>query len=329
MKMNSSLLLSIDDLLELYIEKFKNVRFRGENTIANEPIYYFISNEGKRIRPLLLLAACNMFEGDLDIAVNPAFGIQMFHNFTLVHDDIMDNSDVRRGRPSVHKKYSENNAIISGDLMMIYAYDYLSKVEVNQVQEVFSKFNETAARIIEGQQMDIDFETRMNVDEAEYIKMIGYKTSVLLAESLRIGGVIANASNKNKELIYNFGLNLGLSFQIKDDWLDAFGTDEKFGKKIGGDILQNKKTILFVKALELADEKAKKKIKALMIHEDENEKIQQMLNVYNELGINDLIENQMTEYFQKGLSYLEKIQLDEERKLPLFDFAHKIYNRDF
>jgi geranylgeranyl diphosphate synthase type II len=329
MKINSSLLLSIDDLLELYVDKFKDLRFKAENIIANEPVYYFISSDGKLIRPRLLLAACNMFGGDLDVALNPAFGIQMFHNFTLVHDDIMDNSDVRRGRPSVHKKYSVNNAIISGDLMMIYAYDYLSKIDECQLREVFNNFNDTAGKIIEGQQMDIDFEARMDVDEVEYIKMIGYKTSVLLAESLRIGGVIANASNTNKELIYNFGLNLGLSFQIKDDWLDAFGAGEKFGKKIGGDILQNKKTMLFVKAWELADEKTKEKIKALMTHEDEDEKIENMLNIYNELGVNDLIENQMTEYFQKGLSYLEKIELPEERKLSLLDFAHKIYNRDF
>jgi geranylgeranyl diphosphate synthase type II len=327
--MNTSLLLSTDDLLELYVKKFENVRFSGDNAIANKPIYYFIANEGKRIRPLLLLAACNMFEGDVDMALDPAFGIQMFHNFTLVHDDIMDNSDVRRGRPSVHKKYSENNAIISGDLMMIYAYDYLSKVQESQMREVFMSFNDTAGKIIEGQQMDIDFETRMDVNEAEYIKMIGYKTSVLLAESLRIGGVIANTSYENKELIYNFGLNLGLSFQIKDDWLDAFGTGEKFGKKIGGDIIQNKKTMLFVKAWELADGKAKEKIKDLMSHEDENEKIQRMLNIYNELGIDILIENQMTEYFQKGLGFLEEIPIDEERKLPLLNFAHKIYNRDF
>lgn len=327
MKINSSLLFSIDDLLELYVDKFKNVRFRGENIIANEPVYYFISSDGKLIRPRLLLAACNMFGGDLDVALNPAFGIQMFHNFTLVHDDIMDNSDVRRGRPTVHKKYSVNNAIISGDLMMIYAYDYLSKIDESQLREVLTNFNDTAGKIIEGQQMDIDFETRMDVREEEYIKMIGYKTSVLLAESVRIGGIIANTTDVNKELIYNFGLNLGLSFQIKDDWLDAFGTGEKFGKKIGGDILQNKKTMLFVKAWELGDEKAREKIKSLMIHEDE--KIQNMLNIYNELGINDLIEIQMTEYFQKGLSYLEKIQLPEERKIPLLDIAHKIYNRDF
>jgi len=329
MKMNSSLLFSIDDLLELYIKKFENVTFKSENTIANKPIYYFISNEGKRIRPLLLLAACNMFEGNIDIAVNPAFGIQMFHNFTLVHDDIIDNSDVRRGRPAVHKKYSVNNAIISGDLMMIYAYDYLSKVEETQLREVITSFNDTAGKIIEGQQMDIDFETRMDVDEKEYIKMIGYKTSVLLAESLRIGGVVANTSDVNKELIYNFGLNLGLSFQIKDDWLDTFGTGEKFGKKIGGDILQNKKTMLFVKAWELANTRTKEEIKGLMNHEDKNEKIERMMNIYNELGVDDLIESQMTEYFQKGLRYLEKIAIEEERKLPLLNFAHKIYNRDF
>jgi len=327
--MNTSHLLSLDDLLELYIEKFNNVRFKGDNEIANVPIYYFISSDGKLVRPQLLLAACNMFGGDLDVALNPAFGIQMFHNFTLVHDDIMDNSDVRRGRPSVHKKYSVNNAIISGDLMMIYAYDYLSKVHESQIREVFTNFNNTAGKIIEGQQMDIDFETRMDVGEEEYIKMIGYKTSVLLAESARIGGIISNTTDVNKELIYNFGLNLGLSFQIKDDWLDAFGAGEKFGKKIGGDILQNKKSMLFVKAWELGDEKAKEKIKALMSHEDENEKIQHMLNIYNELGVNDLIENQMTEYFQKSLIYLEKIELPEERKLPLLDFAHKIYDRDF
>jgi len=329
MKINASHLLSTDDLLKLYEEKFENVKFRGDNSIANKPIYYFISNEGKLIRPLLLLASCNMFDGNLDEALNPAFGIQMFHNFTLVHDDIIDNSDMRRGRPSVHKKYSVNNAIISGDLMMIYAYDFLSKVEESHLREVFTRFNDTAGKIIEGQQMDIDFETRMHVDEGEYIKMIVYKTSVLLAESLRIGGIVANTTDVNKELIYNFGLNLGISFQIKDDWLDTFGTGEKFGKKLGGDILQNKKTMLFVKAWELADTKTKEEIKSLMKHEDKKEKIERMMNIYNELNVNNLIENQMTEYFQKGLSYLEKIAIEEERKLPLLNFAHKIYTRDF
>jgi geranylgeranyl diphosphate synthase type II len=270
-----------------------------------------------------------MFKGNVDDALNPAFGIQMFHDFTLVHDDIMDESDIRRNRPTVHKKYGVNNAIISGDLMMIYAYDYLSKVDSSQIHEIFRCFNQTASRIIEGQHMDIDFESRMDVSEVEYMKMIGYKTSVLLAESLRIGSIIANTSDVNKKLIYNFGLNLGLSFQIKDDWLDAFGSGEKIGKKIGGDILQNKKTMLFVKAWELADSIAKEKIRSLMKYEDENEKIKEMLGLYNELGVNKLIENLMTQYFYKGLGYLEKIQIEEERKQPLVTFANKIYNRDF
>lgn len=326
--MNTSPLFSLDDLLKLYIQKFKDVKLSDTNIIADKPIYYFISNEGKRIRPLLLLAACNMFNGDLDKALNPAFGIQMFHNFTLVHDDIMDKADIRRNKATVHKKYGESNAIISGDLMMIYAYDFLSKIDNSQLSEVLSNFNITAGKIVEGQQMDLDFETRIDVGLDEYIKMIRYKTSVLLAESLRIGASIANTSNLNKELIYNFGINLGLSFQIKDDLLDAFGTGEQFGKKIGGDIIQNKKTMLFVKAWELADSSAKEKIKSLMEEEDETLKIKSMLALYSELGVNNLIEELMKEYFFKGIDFLDKIQVDEERKKPLLEFANKIYYRE-
>ena len=327
--MNTSPILSMDDLLKLYIQKFKDIKLSDTNIIANKPIYYFISKEGKLIRPLLLLAACNMFEGDLDKALNPAYGIQMFHNFTLVHDDIMDKADIRRNRPTVHKKYGLNNAIISGDLMMVYAYDYLAKIDSSKLHEVIVNFNLTAGKIIEGQQMDMDFESRMNVGQEEYIKMIGFKTSVLLAESLRIGATVANTSDLNKELIYDFGLNLGLSFQIKDDWLDAFGTGEQFGKKIGGDIIQNKKTMLFVKAWELADSNAKEKIKSLMTEEDETLKIKSMLALYSELGVNKLIEDLMKEYFYKGIDFLKKIKIDEERKKPLFDFANNIYYRDY
>ena len=327
--MNTSPILSMDDLLKLYIQKFKDIKLSDTNIIANKPIYYFISKEGKLIRPLLLLAACNMFEGDLDKALNPAYGIQMFHNFTLVHDDIMDKADIRRNRPTVHKKYGLNNAIISGDLMMVYAYDYLAKIDSSKLHEVIVNFNLTAGKIIEGQQMDMDFESRMNVGQEEYIKMIGFKTSVLLAESLRIGATVANTSDLNKELIYDFGLNLGLSFQIKDDWLDAFGTGEQFGKKIGGDIIQNKKTMLFVKAWELADSHAKEKIKSLMTEEDETLKIKNMLVLYSELGVNKLIEDLMKEYFYKGIGFLKKIKIDEERKKPLLDFANNIYYRDY
>ena len=327
-KMNLSQILSLGELRALYVNRFKDIKFREDDSKHNESIYYFISNEGKLIRPLLLLASCNLFGGDLDIAVNPAFGIQLFHNFTLVHDDIMDEADIRRNQATVHKKFGLNNAIISGDAMMIYAYEFLSKVNSAQLPEVLSDFNKTAIRIIEGQQMDMDFETRLNVGEKEYLKMITFKTSVLLAECMRIGAVIANASNINKKLIYDFGLNLGLSFQIKDDWLDAFGSGEKFGKKIGGDIVQNKKTMLFIKAWELAGAKEREEITFLMNHTDEKDKIDRMLQLYNDLGINTLIENLMAKHFDDGINNLAKIDMPHQRKKPLQDFAENIFYRE-
>jgi geranylgeranyl diphosphate synthase type II len=326
--MKTATLMSVDDLLKLYDKKFRDVSFSDTNGMAYEPIYYFISNEGKRIRPLLVMAACDMFGGEVTKALYPAFGLQMFHNFTLVHDDIIDKADLRRGQPSVHAKFGENSAIISGDIMMIYAYDYLSRVDEDVLREVLTNFNKTAGQILEGQQMDIDFETRNDVSENEYLRMIEYKTSVLLGESLRLGSIIANASSENKELIYNFGLNLGLSFQIKDDWLDAFGAGEKFGKKIGGDIIQNKKTILFVKALELAGESTKEEILSLMGLADPDEKIERMLSIYRELGVDNMVRDQMARYFDDGLAFLDKISLGNERKQSLLEFAHSIYNRD-
>lgn len=319
---------SLEELLDLYSKKFENVKFGDTDTLVYEPIQYFIANEGKRIRPLLLLASCNMFGGDLEEALYPAFGIQMFHNFTLVHDDIIDKADIRRGQPSVHKKYGVNKAIISGDLMMLYAYDYLSKVKAPHLPEIYKNFNVTANQIIEGQQMDIDFEKRLDVSEPEYLKMIEYKTSVLLAESLRMGGIIADASDRDKQLVYDFGLSLGLSFQIKDDWLDAFGAGEKFGKKIGGDILQNKKTMLFIKAWEVADAKTKSKITSLLESQDENQKIAEMLTVFHDLKVDDEVNKMMSDYFNKGLYYLNEIAVDDSRKKYLLNFAHSIFNRD-
>jgi len=193
--MNTATLLSMDDLLVLYDEKFRDISFSDTNGMAYEPIYYFIANEGKRIRPLLVLAACDMFGGDVTKALSPAFGLQMFHNFTLVHDDIIDKADLRRGQPSVHSKYGVNSAIISGDIMMIYAYDYLSSVDDDVLSEVCTNFNRTAVQVMEGQQMDIDFETRNDVSEKEYLQMIKYKTSVLLGESLLLGAVVAKTSS--------------------------------------------------------------------------------------------------------------------------------------
>lgn len=318
----------LDQLLTKYVTAFKDKRFCDINTTTYDPIHYFISHEGKQIRPLLLLASCNLFCGDLEEALNPAYGIQMFHNFTLVHDDIMDNADIRRGRPSVHKKFGSNRAIIAGDIMMIYAYDYLYNVAPSHFREIYTNFNRTAIQVIEGQQMDIDFESRATVNQSEYIQMIAYKTSVLLAESLRIGGIIANAPAQDKQLLYNFGLNLGLSFQIKDDWLDAFGKGERFGKKIGGDILQNKKTMLFIKAWEMANTTTKSKINDVLECTDEDMKIKGMLAIYNDLGVGTAVETLMADYFKKSLGYLAEIKVEEDRKRELIGFANQIYYRD-
>lgn len=326
--MESTAIIPHKDLLTAYKEKFKNIRFSENNDIAYDSIYYFLENDGKQIRPLLLLSACNMFGSSPELAHNPAYGVQMFHNFTLVHDDIIDEADIRRGQPSVHKKYGEANAIISGDIMLIIAYEYISRIDEDILPLVLKNFNKTAREIIEGQQMDIEFETRMDVTEKEYLTMTKYKTSVLLAECLRIGAIIARTSQQDIENIYNFGLNLGLSFQIKDDWLDSFGAGDKFGKKIGGDILQNKKTMLFVNAMEKANDATKEKISSLMTCEDDDKKISDMLNVYRELGLDKKIQYQMREFYDTSLDYLDKIDVEESRKEPLRNFAETIYHRD-
>ncbi|MGB5691773.1 MAG: polyprenyl synthetase family protein [Flavobacteriaceae bacterium] len=323
-----SKLFTLDELLLLYTRKFKDVIFEDAGSNMNEPIYYFMANEGKLVRPQLVLASCNMFGGDLEEAMYPAFGIQMFHNFTLVHDDIMDKADIRRGQASVHKKFGLNEAIISGDLMMLYAYDYFGKVKPDHFQEVFKNFNTTANRIIEGQQMDINFEKRIHVRKQEYLQMIEYKTSVLIAESMRIGAIIADTSDEQKQLAYDFGLYTGLSFQIKDDWLDAFGAGDKFGKKIGGDLIQNKKTILFIEAMELADAKTREKIISLLDSEDESEKISEMLNIYRELKVDNIVSRLMSDYFEQSLGCIDKIDVDTDRKQHLINFAHHIHNRD-
>ena len=230
-------------LLEMYEQKFSNT-FNNNPTSLYQPVNHIMSIKGKRIRPLLLLIANDMFGGNVQQALFPAYAMEVFHNFTLVHDDIMDNADIRRGEPTVHKKYGLNAGILAGDVMLAYTYKYLTDIPVAYVQPVLQLFNKTAIEIFEGQQTDIDFESRNDVAEAEYLKMIEYKTSVLLACSLQTGAILAGASLPNQQLVYDFGLNLGLSFQIKDDYLDSFGESAKVGKRIGGDILQNKKTLL-------------------------------------------------------------------------------------
>lgn len=324
----SATMLSETDLSNLYERTFSKVILHDNHVDLYDPVYYFMANEGKRIRPLLVLNACNMFGGDIQQALNPAFAVQMFHNFTLVHDDIMDESELRRGQKTVHKIYGQNQAILTGDIILIIAYKYLVQTEERNLTQLFNIFNQTAIQIIEGQQMDMEFENRLVVTEQEYLTMIEYKTSVLLAASLKMGAIIAHTSTTNQDLIYEFGRNLGLAFQLKDDYLDSFGDGVKTGKKVGGDIMQNKKTFLFVQALSKANESTKQKIEELLVCQDEDKKISEMLEVYADLKVDQANEALMCEYFDKALKNLESIDIDQERKEPLFDLANKIFMRD-
>jgi len=325
----SKAMLTVADLTQLYDDKFSGIRLHDDHDQIYEAVYHFMTNEGKRIRPLLLLCACEMFNGDLENAMNPAFAIQMFHNFTLIHDDIMDEAELRRGIKTVHEIYGKNKAIITGDIVLIIAYKYLAKTDEKNLSALFSLFNKTATQIIEGQQMDMEFESRLDVNEAEYLTMIEYKTSVLLAASLSMGALIANTSLKNRELIYDFGRNLGLAFQLKDDLFDAFSSGSKFGKKIGGDILQNKKTFLLIRALNKADEAQKDKIINLLNCKDPNEKISAMVRLFKELEVDKDIELLMSKYYSAALKSLDKINLGSERKQPLLDLASRIYHRAY
>ena len=326
--MTPGTMISESDLSKLYESTFRDVTLHNSHAEMYDPVYYFMANEGKRIRPLLVLNSCNMFGGEIKHALNPAFAVQMFHNFTLVHDDIMDEADLRRGQQTVHKIYGQNQAILTGDIILILAYKYLAQTEEKNLTSLFNVFNRTAIQIIEGQQMDMEFEDRLMVTEQEYLTMIEYKTSVLLAASLKIGAIVANTSTANQDLAYKFGRNLGLAFQLKDDYLDSFGDAAKTGKKVGGDIMNNKKTFLFVRALSKANQGTKQTIEELLVCEDEGKKIDEMINIYKDLKVDQANEALMTEYFEKALENLKTIDIDQERKEPLFDLADKIFMRD-
>lgn len=316
------------ELLNLYEERYRDIRFSENHDHAYEAVYYFLSLKGKKIRPLLLLHSNQMFGGEIEEALPAAFGLELFHNFTLVHDDIMDKADIRRGGESLHKKYDEGTAIIAGDLMMISAYRYISQVKGHHLQQALDIFNKTALQIMEGQQMDTNFEDRDQVDEKEYLGMIEYKTSVLIATSLQMGALLAEADLKSQKLVYEFGKNLGLAFQIKDDWLDSFG-DSSLGKKIGGDILQNKKTYLYVKAWEASDNSQKKELERLKHLSNHEKKIKSTIRIFEELGVKAQTESIMNSYYQKALFLLSEIDLREEVKRPLKNLGENIFNRKF
>ncbi|MAN49689.1 MAG: polyprenyl synthetase [Flavobacteriales bacterium] len=303
---------SIDKLHKIIEESLSIINYPKNPSNLYLPISYSFNLGGKRVRPILVLLANQIYGKNFKHALNAAIAIEIFHNFTLLHDDIMDNSVLRRGSPTVHEKWNINTAILSGDTMLVYAYNYLNLLPKDIINDVLNIFNKTAIQVCEGQQLDLDFETKKNVSVNDYLKMIEYKTSVLLAASLKIGALIGGANKKDAENLYDFGINLGIAFQLKDDFLDVFGTKEIFGKKIGGDILSNKKTFLFLKSLELLNIKEKNMLLDLYSNNkiDENEKINQVKNIYELSGVKEILDNLIKEYYKFSMHNLSQINED-------------------
>ena len=316
-------------LAQLYEQFYQKNSFNYDPNGLYEPVRHIMSIQGKRIRPMLLLMAADMFGADLNEALNPAFAMEVFHNFTLVHDDVMDNADIRRGVPTVHKKYGLNEAILAGDVMLSYGYKYLLNVSDDKLAKALRLFTKAAIEIFEGQQLDLDFEKRLDVTVEEYLKMIEFKTSVLLAASLQIGAVVGGAPEADQLKLYEFGLNLGLSFQIKDDWLDTFGEGEKVGKKIGGDIIQNKKTFLLITALNNANAEEKAQLLELFKEKDETKKVAGVMALFKALNVSEKTEAKINELYQTSLNSLRSVNLPDEKKAPLLLLAERIHNRDY
>lgn len=321
------------------LQKIINTELRNRSEVLRKmnpadlynPVDYSLEMGGKRLRPVLLLLSFNMFADSVHDAVPAALAIEVFHNFTLLHDDIMDKAEVRRNRPTVHNKFSENNAILSGDVMAFLSYRYLLECKSERLQEVLSLFTQTAIEVCEGQQYDMEFENRLDVDESEYIEMIRLKTAVLLACSLKAGALLANSGSEITNQLYEFGISLGLAFQLQDDLLDSFGLQESFGKKIGGDILANKKTFLSINALQSANDNLKTEyLNWLNIKEyNPDEKISAVLKIYNQLNIKELTEQKIDSYFQKCRSILQQIPVDENRKRQLQEISNSMLDRVF
>jgi geranylgeranyl diphosphate synthase type II len=295
-----------------------------------EPIQYILGLGGKKIRPVLTLMSAEIFDADYSKALPAALAVEVFHNFSLVHDDIMDDAPLRRGNVTVHEKWNINTGILSGDAMLILAYQYFEQYEPAIFRELAKLFSKTALEVCEGQQWDVDFETRSDVTIPEYLKMIEYKTAVLVAAAMKMGAIVAETSVENGELIYDFGLNLGLAFQLQDDYLDAFGNPATFGKQIGGDIIENKKTYLYLKAIEFASAEEKAKLLQLFsVSLDENEtKIEAVKSIFNTSGASSATQQAIQDYTLKAFATLDKMNVSADKKAILKSFGENLMNRN-
>lgn len=319
---------SIEHFIALVQEECSHYKFPVQPEGLYAPLDYFLKIGGKRLRPVLTLLGADAFGGDMQKALKPAMGIELFHNFTLVHDDIMDDAPLRRGKSTVHEKWDLNTAILSGDVLFVDAFEKIASVDETYLKEVVHVFTNTAREVCEGQQKDMDFETEDVVSESEYIHMIQFKTSVLLGCALQIGAIISGAARQDAEHLYQFGLSLGTSFQIKDDYLDAFGDPEKFGKQVGGDIISNKKTLLLIKALELGSEVQKEELSKLLSERDLVLKVEKVKALYDATGASAYAIEQMEKYYQDCLAHLDAININASQKENLRKFAEWLKNRD-
>ena len=310
-----------------YLESFKSPT-NPKNLY--EPVSYILGLKGKRIRPILTLLTCDIFNDNHKSALDAALAVEVFHNFSLVHDDIMDEAPIRRGNQTVHKKWDLSTAILSGDVMLILAYQLFENYSGNTFVSLAELFSKTAIEVCEGQQMDIDFSKKVDVSAEEYLKMIEYKTAVLIGASMKMGAIVAGASEKDQNNIYEFGKNLGLAFQIQDDYLDTYGEEEKFGKKIGGDILENKKTLLFIRAKQLLNPSDSKNLTRLYSSKftDDLNKISEVRRLFEKCNIAELISAEIENFTNISLKTLDELQISHEKKDFLRDFANSLMKRN-
>ena len=324
-------MLKSEEVLSIVNEAIQSLPFNRQPTSLYEPVRYVLSIGGKRMRPVLMLLAYNLFKDNPQSILNQACALETYHNYTLLHDDLMDNADLRRGHETVHKRWNANTAILSGDSMLVLAFQQMAQCPEDKLKAVLDLFTETALEIGEGQQYDMDFEHRMDVREDEYIEMIRLKTSVLLACALKMGALLADASADDANLLYSFGEQIGLAFQLQDDFLDVYGDTKVFGKAIGGDIVSNKKTFMLINAFLKANEQQRAELHRWVeaTEFDEQEKIAAVTCLYNEIGIDTLAKERIDHYFKQGLACLEAVKIDAERKEQLTAYVYKLMKRNY
>ena len=320
---------SSSELLKMVNNTIDSLPYDRKPAALYDPIRYVLSLGGKRLRPVLMLMAYNMYKDDVQNILMPAIAIETYHNFTLLHDDLMDRAEVRRGKPCVHKKWNDNAAILSGDNMLVLAFHRMIQCNEKYMPTVLRLFTETALEIDEGQQYDIDFEDRSDVTEAEYIEMIRLKTSVLLACALKIGAVLGGASEQDADALYEFGEKLGLAFQLQDDYLDVYGDFKTFGKQIGGDIMCNKKTYMLINAQLLANKEQAQELNMWLNKENpvREEKVVAVTRLYDEIGVPQLVRDKINQYYQEAAQAIARVSLPQKRTAILWDYAQSMLNR--